>query len=268
MACKINNFIVDKITRIVAFNSNDDVLFAINQAQNPQISVTSDEISANDNTGSPIVTFNRAKQCTFSVENAIFDLSLHAVQAGMADGKIQAAASAKIEVPHFEEVSYTGAATIQLQKKPRDTASVKLYVLNGDGSFGTSFKLDTTATENTFAVSSEGQLSFPTSGVNVGDRLIVVYTYEADGTDGNGAVTIINSAKNFPKACKLVVEAIGVEACTPDENVFLYIVFPNFKPSSNFDYTMSTDSVMSFEGTAQQDYCDPDKVLYRIICPC
>lgn len=269
MACKVNNFIVDRITRIVGFDSDENVLFAINQATNPSLSVTSDKVDAVDQLGSVIVSFNRSKAAEFSVENAIFDLDLHSVQAGMEGGKVQASDAAKIEVPGFDEIVYsTAEATYKLAHAPIDKALVKLYLLNGDGTFGTAFSNETSAGAKAFACAEDGQLSLPTSGLTAGARIMAVYTYNADGTDGNGAVTVINSAKNFPKTCKLVVEALGVEACSPEVLKFMYIIFPKFRPNSDFDLTFAPDSTMPFSGSAQIDYCDPDKILYKVICPC
>ena len=268
MACTINNFIVDRITRVVGFDNSDNVLFAINQATDLSINVASETAEAVDQLGSPIVVFNRSKTCEVSMNNAIFDMDLLAVQAGMEGGKQQAATGVGvIEVPMFEEIIFAeGTTSYTLAKTPIDAAAVKLYKLNGDGTFGTSYTMDTDASDTAFAL-SETTLSAPTGLVNK-DRLMVVYTYNADGTDGNGAVTVINSAKNFPKVCKLVIECLGVEACAPEEMIFMYIIFPSFKPSADMDWTVSTDGQHPFNGTAQQDYCDPDKVLYKVVIPC
>ena len=36
------------------------------------------------------------------------------------------------------------------------------------------------------------------------------------------------------------------------------IIFPNFKMSPDFDWTIATDSTHSFSGKAQQEYCDKE----------
>ena len=38
-----------------------------------------------------------------------------------------------------------------------------------------------------------------------------MYDYEADGTEGNGAVEVANSATNFPVGCKFIMEILGAD---------------------------------------------------------
>jgi hypothetical protein len=40
-----------------------------------------------------------------------------------------------------------------------------------------------------------------------------MYDYNADGTTGNGAVEVMNSANNFPVGCKFIMEILGADVC-------------------------------------------------------
>ena len=94
----LNNFVVDRIIRAVGKSKDDEVLFAINQVTNASLNVTSETAEAVDALGTPIAIFNRAKTAEFSAENALFDLSLMATQAG--SKKISGA----VVVPAFDIV--------------------------------------------------------------------------------------------------------------------------------------------------------------------
>lgn len=49
--------------------------------------------------------------------------------------------------------------------------------------------------------------------------------------------------------------------------IYAYVVFPNFKLSPDFDWSVATDGTHPFSGKAQQDYCDKEKKLFNIIIP-
>ena len=40
-----------------------------------------------------------------------------------------------------------------------------------------------------------------------------MYDYEANGTEGNGAVEVANTATNFPVGCKFIMEILGADVC-------------------------------------------------------
>ena len=263
MAFDLSNFVIDRVVRAVALSqTNGEVLFSINQVTNPSLNVTSETSEAVDALGVPVAIFNRAKSCEFSAENALFDMNLMAVQAGT-DKKI-ASAGAKILTPAFETIDITGKASYTLAHTPK-TAPKKIHKLNGDGTLGVAYDVATTASAAAFAINAN-ELTPPTGLAN-GDQLFVIYEYEADGAEKNGAVAVTNSAQNFPVGCKLVIEVLGCDVCDQTDMIFAYLVLPNFKLSPDFDWGMSTDSAHPFSGRAMQDYCNKDKVLYQIIIP-
>lgn len=263
MAFDLNNFVIDRIVRAVALSQTDDsVLFSINQVTNPSLNVTSETAEAVDALGTPIAIFNRAKSAEFSAENALFDMNLMATQSGTT--KQTASSDAVILTPAFETIDITGAASYTLAHTPLE-APAKVYKLNGDGTLGTAYELADTASETAFAL-ADATLTAPTSMVN-GEQLFVIYEYNADGTEKNGAIAVTNSAVNFPVGCKLIVEVLGCDVCDQTKMIFAYLIFPNFKLSSDFDWSMQTDSTHPFSGQAMQDYCDKEKKLYSIIIP-
>ena len=263
MAFDLSNFVVDRIVRAVALSQTDDsVLFAINQVTNPSLNITSETAEAVDALGVPVAIFNRAKSCEFSAENALFDMNLMAVQAGTT--KEVASSSAPIVTPAFETIDIDGSASYTLAHAPIESPA-KIYKLNGDGTLGTAFEKADAASATAFALA--GSVLTPPSGMVAGDQLFVIYEYNANGEEKNGAVSVVNSAKNFPVGCKLIVEVLGCDVCDQTKMIFAYLIFPNFKLSPDFDWTIATDSTHGFSGRAMQDYCDKEKKLYELVIP-
>ena len=258
MAFDLNNFVIDRVMRGVALSQTDgSVLFSLNQVTNPTLTVSSESTDAVDALGTPIATFYRAKSAEFSAENAIFDMNLLATQSGTA--KQVATDQNKIVTPAFETIDIDGSATYTLKHAPKDEIK-NIYALNGDGTLGTVFTKSTSASATNFAIS--GSAITPPTGLKNGDQLFVIYEYEA-----SQAVSVVNSAVNFPTACELVLEVLGCDVCDQTKMVFAYVCFSNFKLSPDFDWTISTDSTHSFSGKAMQDYCDKEKKLFQIIIP-
>lgn len=238
----LNNFVVDRIIRAVGKSKEDEVLFAINQVTNASLNVTSETAEAVDALGTPIAIFNRAKTAEFSAENALFDLGLMATQAG--SKKISASTDAPIVAPAFDLVE--GGV---LKHTPVNADAVKFYNVNGDGSMGEEIVRTGVTIEGTTV-----------TGLPENTQVMAVYEYNAEN-----AVAVINSATEFPKACELVLEVLGCDVCNQEELIYAYLIFPNFKISPDFDWSIATDGAHPFSGQAMQNYCDAKKELYKLI---
>jgi hypothetical protein len=243
----MNNFVIDRILRAVGKSKDGDVLFAINQVTNPSLSVTSETSEAVDALGSRIAVFNRAKSCEFSAENALFDMALMAQQAGSKEGVVRGEVKA---VPAFDPMDEG-----KLAHTPINADAIKIYELNGDGSFGAEIKK---------SIDGGADGGYVLEGINVtlpeGKNGIAVYEYDAEK-----AVSVVNSATEFPKACQLVLEVLGCDVCNQEELIYAYLIFPNFKISPDFDWSLATDGTHPFSGMAMQNYCDEKKELYKLV---
>lgn len=257
MAFDINNFVIDRVIRGVALSQKDDsVLFSINQMQNVSLNCASESTDAVDALGTPIATFYRAKSAEFSAENAIFDMNLMATQLGTA--KKVASSTAKITAPAMESFVY-GTGSYELKHNPK-TVPNEIYVLNGDSTFGKKFVKGTAASATEFAITNK-TLALPT-GLAESDELFVMYDYETDS-----AVEVVNSATEFPVGCKFIMEVLGCDVCDQTTLIHCYLIFPNFKLSPDFDWSVQTDGSHPFSGKAQQAYCDREKRLFSIVIP-
>lgn len=244
----MNNFVIDRILRAVGKSKAGDVLFAINQVTNPSLSVTSETSEAVDALGSRIAVFNRAKSCEFSAENALFDMGLMAVQAGSKDGVIRGAVK---EVPAFDSIEGGNLA-----HTPVPADAVKIYEVNGDGSFGAEVKKSADGgTDGGFVLAGT-----KVTGLPEGKQYMAVYEYDA-----TEAIAVVNSASEFPNACELILEVLGCDVCDQEKLIYAYLIFPNFKISPDFDWSIATDGTHPFSGMAMQNYCDTKKELYRLV---
>lgn len=244
MAFDLNNFVIDRVVRGIAVSQGDndklnikkgDVLFSINQITNPSLNCTSESTDAVDALSVPIATFYRAKSAEFSAENALFDMNLIATQSGTT--KKVATSGAAIEAPCFETIDVVaGKVAYTLAHKP--VAEPKVYVLNGDGTLGEKVVVSSSANGKTIAISEEN-VTLAEGGYDSGSQLFFMYDYKADGTTGNGAVEVMNSANNFPVGCKFIMEILGADVCDQTNLIYAYLVFPNAKLSPDFDWSIN-----------------------------
>ena len=255
MAVNLNNFVIDRVLRGVAQSHTDQsVLFAITQIQNPSLTCSSESTDAVDALGTPVATFYRSKTAEFSAENAMFDMNLMAVQVG-AEKKV-ADTNNKILTPAFDKIEIkAGTNTYNLKHTPK-TAPGFCYALNGDGTLGTKYTKGSAASETSFAVDGT-TFTPPTKATG---ELLVIYEYESEA-----GISVANSAKNFPKGCKFTLEVLGCDVCDQTNLLFAYLIFPNFKLSPDFDWSIQTDGAHPFSGKAMQEYCDREKKLFEII---
>lgn len=250
----LSNFIVDRVISGVGYRSDDSVLFKMDQCQNTSITCGSESTDIVDNVGSPIMTLYRSKTCEISGENAILDFNLTAVQMGTE--KNVASSEDKIVVP-AQEIFEAKDGSYTLKHAPIASPAF-LYALNDDSSLGEKYALGTGASTTEFVVDGT-TVTLPT-GVADGTQMFVSYEYESDA-----AVEIVNSAKNFPKSCKLVLRVLGYNPCNKDNKLGAYIIFNSFEMSPDFDLSLNVGEAQSWSGKASQDYCSKDKRLMSIV---
>ena len=265
----LNSFVIDRPLRgMMLHSSTGEVLWTINQIEEPSLTVSAETKDAVDAMGTPIMSFDRAKTAEFSAQSSLFDLGLLAAQSGTSIQ--ESSASAKITTPCFEEVIMPDSGTITLKHTPKGTGKAGIpfiYVLNGDGTLGNKFPYAAAASATAFSFS--GTTLTPPTGdaIAAGTTLLVIYEYDADATDGNQAMAVTNSASKFPSAGKFVMEVLGCDTCDVSTLYYAYIIFPQAKLTSDFDISFTTDTKHPFTLKAMQHYCDKEKRLFTVVIP-
>lgn len=240
-------------------NTDNSILWSINQITNPSLNVTTESADAVDALNAPIMTFDRSKTAEFTAENSIFDLNLAAAQAGTE--KMIADSAAKLIVPGHEEFVLTATDTITLKHKPKGQIPF-IYLQKGDGTLEKKFKNGGSANETDFVhAESTNTITLP-AGLTKGQVIFVPYEYESEA-----AVAVHNTAINFPKAGRFRLEVLGAEVCDREKLIHAYVEFPNAKLSGDVDLTFTTEGTHNFTIKAQQAYCDREKKLFSIIVP-
>lgn len=186
-------------------------------------------------------------------------MNLMATQLGTT--KKVASSTSKVTAPAMEQFTTNMSGTYKLKHTPK-AAPTEIYALNGDSTFGVKYTKSTGdgATGDTFAFTGN-TITIPTN-VQAGTEMFVMYEYETES-----AVEVVNNATQFPVGCKFVMEILGCDVCDQTNLVYAYLIFPNFKLSPDFDWTIATDSTHPFSGKAMQEYCDKEKKLFSIIIP-
>lgn len=268
----INNIVIDRILRGTMFStSTREAVWSVSQITNFSISVTTDSQDAVDATGTPIHRFYRAKQCEITAENALFDFGLMAAQGGGDQALVSSTATKKFNVPIFDEIELASATSATLTHSPvlpaGETYAVPfVYVLNGDGTLGKKMTCGSATAEGVYTQTGTA-LAFAANELNVGDTIIAFYEYEANGTSGSQAVKLMNTAKDFPKAGKFVLEILCCDPCDKTTLYYAYLVMPSATLAPDVDLDFATDATHAFTLRAQQDYCDKTKLLYSLIVP-
>lgn len=269
MAFDISNFVIERISRGVMKSTADgSLLWSLNQIEEPSLTVSSETRDAVDAMSTPIMTFEMGKQAEFSAQNSLLDLNLLAAQSG--DAKQLATATNKIRVPAFEEYTWTSGTDIILKHTPVGVTGAEVpfvYVLNGDGTTAKKYTAGANAGKDVFKVVAQTKTVTPPTNATAGERVLVIYDYEADGTSDLGAVSIANSAKNFPAAGRFIMEVIGADVCNISVKYKAYLIFPQAKLLSDYNLDFTTDGKHPFTIRAMQNYCDHEKRLFELIVP-
>lgn len=251
----LSNFIIDRILSGVGYATDGSIYFKMDQCQDTSITCGSEATEIVDNVGAPVMTLYRAKTCEISGQNAILDMNLTAFQMGTT--KTVAGETNKIVAPAAEVFTVDGE-THKLAQTPI-TAPAFIYALNDDSSLGEKYTLSTSAASATEFTCADGVITLPT-GIVKGTQMFVSYEYEA-----TAGIEIVNSAKNFPKSCKLVLKALGYNPCEKDNKLACYVIFPSFEMSPDFDLSLQAGETQAWSGKASQDYCSKDKRLMSIV---
>jgi len=263
MAITINNFVVDRPIMGMMFSKNTgDLLWKIDQIEEPSLSCSSDTEEAVDAIGSPVMIFDRAKRAEFSASNSFLDMGLAAAQFGT-DKSIATTAS-KITVPKFEEfVTTTDQTTIVLAHVPVGIVGSeikKIYAVNPNKTIGTEYKLAaSTASDTEFTLDAATKTITLPTGLSVGTKILVNYDYESENV-----VAVTNSADKFPVAGKFVLRVLGHDVCDAETVYMAMIIMPSAKLTSAVDLTFNTTGKHPFTIQAMQDYCSTNKELFTI----
>lgn len=272
MATNVTGVIPDIIQRIVGRDrTTAEILFITGKVSNGSLQCDAQEVVKNDAEGTPIKRWMNAKTGQFSGDETFWNLDLYSQQLN-GEGKTFGTTGNGIIVPISDPVKtykagdtlteYTlkyAAANVGTESVPEYKISV--CILGKDDYPKKIFKLGQAASDGVFTYTSGTKtLTFAEGDINEGDKLFVEYDFNSED-----CVAIINSADKFPKDIEIVVEGLFETAC--GAALAGYTIFPKAQLSASVTASFGKTDTFPFSFSAQQDYCDENKQLFRVVFP-
>ena len=257
-----SNLVIDRVLQGLFEQTKKDadgkeyleVIGALNQIQNLNINTSTDPKDAVDARGVLIKRFYTSKNVEVSGENAIMNLDLAGLQFG--NPKSNASDDSKIVLPRIMQVPVTGT-TITLKDTPI-TGTLTVYVCNSMGLPEVRCAQGEQADTGVFSYATSSKtITLPTDVTS--GMVQIKYEYET-----NKGAMVLQTADKFPETCRFTLSVLACEPCDPETLRHVYIVFPSFLLSPDVDLSIATDGVHAFSGSAQVDYCSPDKKMFYI----
>lgn len=248
---------IDRVVDGYFEDSNLKLLGVVDDVQGFSISNTSETKDKTDSQGALIKRFFTAKNAEVSAENAVFSMNLAAIQMGTTKKR-----GTEVVLPRIMQVAKSDSP-ITLPEVPIEGTLI-VYGTHENGVVNTDLQYtkDTTAGAGTYAYAvSEGvaTITLPTDATDA-----VQIKYERTVGEDVMAARVDQDGSSFPKECKATFRVLAYDVCQADTAFLLYIVFPRFQMSPDFDLGMETDSTQSFTATALKSYCARNQLLYYI----
>lgn len=253
--------IVDSIDSVIAIDkTTSELLLLLDQIKDGTLENAHDTVYMTGKQGMQLAALDRNKTANFTCNNAYVCGGALALQAG--SDIIDASEESKIEVPHFEAVEVKSNKAVLTYVPVGTEGSEVLYAwkVNNDESQGEKFEVDTVASEGKFSVDAASKtLTFNTGDLTDGERIYVIYNYEA--TSGR---KIVNSGEKFGATVRLLIDVLMRDVCDQSTVYHGIIEFPNAKIDGNFSVEFADEpSVHAFGAQAMVDICNKDKTLWN-----
>lgn len=259
MANELNfdKLVIDRVVDGWFENKDLELLCVLDDVQDFQISNSSETKDKTDSQGALIKRYYQSKSAEVSAANAVFSMNLAALQMGTTKKTGTA-----VVMPRIMQVSASDSP-ITLPDTPIDGTLI-VYGTFDNGVPNTELKYtkDDAAGAGKYAIATAGgvtTLTLPTDAT-----ALVQVKYEYQVAEGQIAARVDQDGSSFPKECKATFRVLCSEICDPETVRALYIVFPRFQMSPDFDWSVATDSVQNFSAIALKDYCSAANNLYYL----
>lgn len=245
---------------------NHDLLAVLDQISSLSISTSSETKDKTDAQGNLIKRYFTSKSVEVTGENAVVSLNLMGLQTGTG---VQTGTDVKA-VPRILQVAKTNQGIVlpdvpigaDTESEEDDTLVVYGTFENGLVDISKKYEKDTTAGAGKYAITVADGVATITLPTDATDSVQIKYEYDITGD--KLAARVDQDGKSFPKECKATFRVLCSDICQTDVSRALYIVFPAFQMSPDFDWDVSTDATQSFSATALKDYCAKKQLLFYV----
>lgn len=255
MAFNKNELILDKVRSLTAHDlATDEMLLRLTSLEDPSLQCTAEGEEVTDAIGAVITTMYRAKKAAFSATNSLVSLDLAASQYGTK--KVLGTETDKIVTCTYEIMDVKDG-TVTLKHSPSSDVLWIYAIANGET--GTGYKAGSAVSDTEFTIEDK-VITVPTG---LTGKVYVEYEYETAN-----AVRILNSAANFPEACKVRIYAYFRDKCNENLVYSGMIVCPKAKLNpEQVELALTTTGKHAFEFTMMKDYCsdEGDDELFTIV---
>ena len=267
----VNSVLPDIITRIVGRSRKADgeILFITGKVANGSLQTDAQEVVKSDAEGTPIKRWMNAKTATFTGDETFWNLDLYSQQLN-GEGKIIGSTGHGVIVPISDPITTLSAATttytlaydaanVGTESSPAYRISV--CTIDSAGNPVKRFKQASAVAAGAFTYTANSKtLTFNEGDLAAGDKLFVEYDFNSEN-----CVAVVDSADKFPDNIEIVVEGLFATPC--DEAIAGYTIFPKAQLSASTTASFGRTDTFPFSFTAQQDYCDENKQLFRQVFP-
>lgn len=257
MQLNLDKLVIDRVVDGQFEDKNNKLLAVLDQVQNFSINTTSETKDKTDAQGALIKRYYTAKNVEVSGENAVFSLNLMSLQTGTDVIK-----NSDVVLPRILQVAKSDAA-LKLPDTPIEgTLSVYGTYDNGLPNTDLQYKRGMTAGEGIYAIATVDGVTTITLPTDATPSVQIKYDYQV--AEGNIAVRVNQDGSSFPKECKATFRVLCSDVCDAETTMALYIVFPRFQMSPDFDWSVATDAAQSFTAAAFKDYCAKNQLLFYV----
>lgn len=259
MANELNfdKLVIDRVVDGWFENKDNKLLCVLDDVQDYQISNTSETKDKTDSQGALIKRFYTAKNAEVSGANAVFSMNLAAMQMGTTKKTGTA-----VVMPRIMQVKASDSP-IELPDTPIEGTLIVYGTFdNGVPNTELEYTKDDAAGPGKYAIATAGGVTTLTLPTDATASVQIKYEYQV--VEGKLAARVDQDGSSFPKEVKATFRVLVSEICDPETVRALYIVFPRFQLSPDFDWSVATDGTQPFSATALKDYCAANQLLYYI----
>ncbi len=253
----LDKLVIDRVYDGWFEDKNLNLLAHLDQLQNLSINTTSETKDKTDAQGALIKRYYTAKSVEVSGENAVLSMNLMAIQTG--SDKVK---DSDVVLPRILMLNASDSP-ITLPDTPI-TGTVMVYGTYDNGLPNTDapYTQGDVAADNVYSLTTIDGVTTLTVPTNATSTVQVKYDYQV--ASGNSAARVNQYADVFPKECKATFRVLCSDVCDPETVRALYIVFPRFQMSPDFDWTVDTESAQPFSAAAFKDYCGKEQLLFYV----
>lgn len=267
--------VVDKVIRVTGRNKlNGTPYFITGQVSDPSLQCDAQEVIKTDAEGSTVARWMNAKTAQFSGSETFWNLDTYSYQLN-GEGKKVGGTGTGIVVTISDPIktyAATDTLTTYVTKYPvakdsNNKYKISVVKLNKDGSAKQIFTQGTTAAAGVFTYTAGENdathtITFYSGDIAAGDQIFVQYDYNSED-----CIAVYDSADKFPINMEMVVDVLCHPVCDPNTAISAIIIFPNAQLSASVTTNFGRTDTFPFSFSAQQDYCDADKLLFKVVCP-